>query len=464
MAHSALPESRRESIRKYVDSDFSRAVAELESLVRIPSVSWDAFDEAELDRSAAAIADRANSLGLFVSVGRYRAAAPSGEPGKPAVLAHRPARPGYPRVLLYAHHDVQPPGDYALWTSDPFSPSQRGERLYGRGASDDKAGVVAHLAALRAFAEHHPDPGIGLTLFIEGEEEAGSPSFDQFLADHRAQLAADVIVVADSDNHDVTTPSLTVSLRGNLILVIEVRTLGHASHSGMFGGAIPDAVMALARLIDSFYDADGAVAVTGLASFPGPDDGYSETDLAREAALIARPIGLGSVHSRLWNGPAITVTGIDVTPVAQASNTLIPAVTARVSVRIAPGQSAESARQAMQRHLESHAPYGAAVRIVESSAGEAFAVDTAGWAAEAMREAMRVGWGREPVDQGIGGSIPFIASLNREFPGAQILVTGVEDPDTRAHSPNESQHLGVLHKAIFTEAVFLELLEARGVN
>jgi len=454
-----------QALRDAVQAGFPAAVADLSRLVRIPSVSWDAFDPRHVAESADAVAGLVRELGVFEEVAVSRAAIrDSDQLGQPAVLATRRARGGKPTILLYAHHDVQPPGADEDWDSLPFEPTARGDRLYGRGAADDKAGVVAHIAAIRAFIETvGEDFELGLALFIEGEEEFGSNSFTNFLSEHREQLAADVIVVADSDNWDTETPALTVGLRGNVTFKLTVRTLAHASHSGMFGGAVPDAMLATVRLLATLHAEDGSVAVAGLTSAEVETPDYDESRLREEAALVdgVTSIGSGSILGRIWSKPAITVTGIDAPSVANASNTLIPAVSVRISARIAPGQDADEAFVAIERHLRAHAPFGAQVEISDVNQGNGFSVDTSGWAVAEVETAMADAWGVAPVEMGIGGSIPFIADLVQLFPEAQILVTGVEDPDSRAHSPNESLHLGVFHRAILTEAVLLARLTER---
>jgi acetylornithine deacetylase/succinyl-diaminopimelate desuccinylase-like protein len=360
---------------------------------------------------------------------------------------------------------VQPPGHDEDWESAPFEPTARGDRLYGRGAADDKAGVIAHVASIRALTEVlGTDFDLGLALFIEGEEEWGSRSFSNFLVDNRDDLTADVIVVADSDNWDTETPALTVSLRGNVTFGLTVSTLDHASHSGMYGGAVPDAMLAMIRLLSTFHAEDGSVAIAGLTTHDAPVPEYSEEKLHEEAALLdgVAPIGTGDILSRMWFGPSITVTGIDAPTVQNASNTLAASVRVRVSVRIAPGQSAASALQAVRDHIDAHRPFGAHVEMSDIDLGEPFLVDASGWAVDDAKAAMAEAWGVAPLETGIGGSIPFVADLVQTFPEAQILVTGVEDPDTRAHSPNESLHLGVFRRAILTEALLLAKLEARG--
>jgi acetylornithine deacetylase/succinyl-diaminopimelate desuccinylase-like protein len=243
-----------------------------------------------------------------------------------------------------------------------------------------------------------------------------------------------------------------------------VTTLEHASHSGMFGGAVPDAMMPMVRLLASLHAEDGSVDVAGLTSYDGPVPDRDEAEVVAEADLHGdtRPIGRGPILARMWSQPSITVTGMDVPSVANASNTLLPTVAARVSVRIAPGQAAADAYRAIEAHIRANTPFGATVELEDVDTGDGFLVDTSGWAMQEVRTAMAEGWGAEAVEQGIGGSIPFVSDLAVEFPEAQILVTGVEDPATRAHSPNESQHLGVLHRAVTAEAILLARLNARG--
>lgn len=429
-------------------------------------MSWAAFDPTNVRRSAEAIVAIIERMGVFDSVKISQATIGDSDTlGQPAVLATRAAKNGKPTILLYAHHDVQPPGKDEDWESPPFEPTVRGDRLYGRGAADDKAGVMAHIAAIRALVDTvGSDFDLGLVLFFEGEEEFGSRSFTNFLLQHRDELAADVIVVADSDNWDIDTPALTVALRGNVTFRLTVRTLDHASHSGMFGGAAPDAMLAMVRLLATLHDEVGSVAVDGMTSTEGQAPHYPESQLRKEAAFLdgVTSIGTGSIPSRLWFQPSITVTGIDAPSVANASNTLLPAVSVRLSARVAPGQSARDAFDALESHLRAHAPFGATVEIDDVDDGDPFLVDTSGWAVAEAKSAMAKAWGVEPVEMGVGGSIPFISDLVGVFPHAQILVTGVEDPDSRAHSPNESLHLGVFRRAVLTEAILLSHLNSRG--
>ncbi len=420
---------------------------DLEDLVRIDSVWADPARRPQVHRSAQAVAELLSQAGF----GDVRIVS---EGGAPAVIAHHPAPPGAPTVLLYAHHDVQPEGDRGQWHSPPFEPTERDGRLYGRGSADDKAGIATHLAAFRA---HGGRPPVGVTVFVEGEEESGSPSLGRLLAAHRDALAADVIVIADSDNWSTDVPSLTVSLRGLVDCVVEVATLDHGLHSGLWGGVVPDALTVLVRLLASLHDDDGNVAVAGLYESTAAAVDYPPERVRADSGLLdgVSEIGTGSVPQRLWAKPAITVIGIDTTPVAAASNTLIPRARAKVSMRVAPGGDAAAHLDALTGHLRSHAPWGAHVVVTPGDKGEPYAIDASGPVYDAARAAFRQGWGVEPIDMGMGGSIPFIAEFATAFPHAKILVTGVEDPGTQAHSINESLHLGVLERAAITEALLL---------
>ncbi|MGB3909476.1 MAG: dipeptidase [Pseudolysinimonas sp.] len=452
-------------LRETIAAGFPLAVADLSRLVRIPSVSWDGFDPERVQASAEAVKALAAETGVFDEIDIVQV--PIGDAGKlglPAVIGTRAARNGRPTILLYAHHDVQPPGEDEHWDSVPFEPTLRGDRLYGRGAADDKAGVIAHIAAIRSLvAVCGEDLDVGLVLFAEGEEEFGSRSLPEILRRYRERLASDVIVVADSGNWDLATPALTIALRGAVAFNLRITTLAHASHSGMMGGAVPDAPMAAIELLGTLWKKDGSVAVKGLTSHDEETPKYSEKKLRAESGLLegVSPIGTGDILSRLWYQPSITVTGMDIPNVRNASNTLVPSVRVRISARVAPGQTAQEAFAAIEAHLLEHVPFGAEISIEDLDTGNPFLVDSSGWAAADAVETMGEAWGTEAVEIGAGGSIPFISDLVEMFPAAQILITGVEDPDSRAHSPNESLHLPTLQRAILSEALLLSRLNAR---
>ena len=425
---------------------------DLEALVRIQSVSADPERAGEVEESARKTAELLTAEGVGAEIVRARDGAP------PAVIGERRGPEGAPVVLLYAHHDVQPENDPADWDSPPFEPTRRGMRLYGRGAADDKAGIAVHVGALRALGADLP---VTVRFFIEGEEEVSSETLPELLRQYRDQLAADVIVIADSANWSVGVPALTTSLRGLIRVDVEVRTLTHAVHSGMWGGLVPDAIMALTRLLSTLWTEDGSPAVAGLATAPAADLEYPEERLRAEsgAAPGTSWIGTGSAVERLWTRPAITVTGFDAPKVAGASNTLTPVARARVTVRLAPGDTSANAVARLREHLEQHVPWGAQLTATLVDAGEPTVLAATGPAYAAARSALAQAWdGTAPVETGIGGSIPFIAEFQETFPDASILVTGVEDPDTRAHGPNEGLHLPEFERAVLAEALLLQRL------
>jgi cysteinylglycine-S-conjugate dipeptidase len=441
----ALNESQ---LRAAIAAHMPSVRTDLEELVRIPSISFAGFDHSEVDRSAEAVAELLRTAGL-PDVRIVRAG------GQPAVLGRRPAPPGAPTVLLYAHHDVQPIGDRSAWLSEPFEPVHRDGRLYGRGTSDDKGGIMAHVAALRAFGDELP---VGVVVFVEGEEEFGSGSLEELLVRHHDELQADVIVIADSVNWDVGQPALTTSLRGIMNAIVEVRTLDHAVHSGAFGGAAPDALTTLCRLLATLHDDAGDVTVEGLVRREAAPLEYPEERFRLESGVIdgVALMGTGRIVDRIWTKPAISVLGIDAPRIAEAPNALVPVASAKVSVRIAPGDDPKLAFLAVQSHLERHAPWGARVTVTLEQDGEPCVIESVGPAYDAVRAAFGSAWdGAMPVEIGVGGSIPFIATFQRLFPGAGILVTAVSDPDSRAHGPNESLHLAEFERACLGEALLL---------
>ncbi len=437
---------------------FPEAIGVLGRLVRIPGIAWEAFDANDLELSAQTVSELFEATEVFDSVRILRVADESGKMGAPAVLAKRAAKNGAAQILLYAHHDVQPPGDDSEWNTPPFQPTVIEGRIFGRGAADDKAGITAHLTSIKAFKElAGTDFDLGITVFVEGEEEAGSPSFRNFLETYKADLEADVIIVADSANWSETVPAITTTLRGLVSQVIEVATLDHAVHSGMYGGVVPDAMMATIRLLASLHDEAGDVAVSGLTAGTAAPLAYSDSDLRRDSGLLpgSTTIGTGSILDRIWTKPSITVIGIDGQTVALSSNTLLPKVRSKISMRIAPGQVPEEALALLRSHLEANLPFGANLTFADVELGKPFETADGGWAKASLRQALSEAFENPAVDIGIGGSIPFIADLNELFPDAQILVTGVEDPDSRAHSPNESLHIDSLRKVIVAETLLL---------
>jgi len=421
--------------------------SELERLVRVPSVSADGFDPQEVRRSATLTAELLEARGLRTRLLEVEGA-------HPAVLATRAAPPGMPTVLLYAHHDVQPTGPVELWQTDPFSPEERDGRLFGRGSSDDKAGIVIHTGTLRAWDDAPP---VGITVLVEGEEEIGSLHLTEFLDAYADLLRADVVILADSGNWSVGRPALTTSLRGLVDCVVEVRTLDHAVHSGEFGGVAPDALIALSRVLSSLHDDDGNVAVPGLVETDADPLDLTEDEIRDWAGIRpgVRLIGRGSLTSRTWTRPAVSVLGIDAPAIREATNQLVPSARAKVSMRLAPGQDPEAAAAALAEHLRSHAPWGAEVTVTDGAGASPSRVVTEGAAYDAVRRAFADAWGVAPVEQGTGGTIPLVAAFMARYPDAAMLLTGAGDPTSNPHSENESVDLDDLERSVVAEALFL---------
>jgi acetylornithine deacetylase/succinyl-diaminopimelate desuccinylase-like protein len=455
-ASEPLDQALVEPVAQFMNDSFPQAIGQLGEMVKIPGIAWEAFDANNLEQSAQLAADYFAELKFFDWVEIRRAPKPDGQMGSPAVVARRAGKPNRPHVLLYAHHDVQPPGDSALWETDPFTATLKGDRLFGRGASDDKSGIITHLYAIRALQALASEVELGISIFIEGEEEAGSESFDNFLAQNREDLAADLIIVADSANWSTEIPALTTSLRGVVSQAFTVRTLDHAVHSGMFGGPLPDAMTAMVKILASLTTAAGDVAIAGLRSTKCDDLPLSEAEFSGLAGLLdgVKPMGTKSLVQQTWGEPAVTIIGIDAPTVALSSNTAQPAISAKVSLRIAPDQDPAEALKFLQQHLIDNAPFGAHVELGAVEKGPGYLAKE-GWGSTLAHEAFSAAWPQPSVNIGIGGSIPFISTFAALFPNAEIMVTGVEEPDSRAHSPNESQHLPTLKRAMTAEALLL---------
>lgn len=377
--------------------------------------------------------------------------------GKPAVYGHFPAPEGQPTVLLYAHYDVQPTGDPDGWTTDAFSAMERDGRLYARGSADDKGGIGVHLAALRAF---DGKPPVGVKVFIEGEEEIGSPSMKELLDRHPEETAADVFVIADSMNWKVGQPALTTTLRGLIDAVVTVSTLESGVHSGQYGGLVPDAVTALVRLLSTLHDDAGNVAIKGLVEDAEPTVDYDEADLRAEAGILdgVEIFGEGKASAKMWTRPAVSIVGIDTTSIKDASNTLIPRASAKVSVRIAPTQDPAKAEEALREHLLANAPWGAQVDIRPERGGQGTRIDLTDPRAQVAVDALREAFGVDPVEMGVGGSIPIANEFAERNPGCLVLLTAVVDPTSRMHGLDESLDLGDFGRAALAETLMLQNL------
>jgi len=439
-------------LRRRVARDMPAARAELERLVRIPSVAFPGFPDEPLRRAAAAVADLLRDAGLddvrLLDV-----------PASPqAVFGERPAQPGAPTVLLYAHYDVQPAGVAADWRSPPFEPVEREGRLYGRGAADDKSGIVVHAAALRVLGAAR----LGVKVLIEGAEETGQGDLEELVRARPDLVAADAVVICDSGNHALGRPTLTTSLRGMAKLTVEVRTLSGPVHSGMYGGPAPDALLALIAMLATLHDPAGNVAVEGLGSFDYEGGGYDEPAFRRDAGVLAGVAlaGSASIAEQLYGRPAITVIGIDAPAVEGAPNAVVPRARAALGVRVAPGHDPRAARDAVVRHLKAVAPRRAVLGFSDAGTGEGFLAATDGPAYAAATRALAAAYGRPVSFYGQGGSIPLVAAFSAAAPGAELILWGAEEPQSKVHGLDESVDLGELERCILAEALFLAELAA----
>lgn len=438
------------AIRERVEAVLPGVLDDLVHLVSIPSISAQPEHAADVHAAADTVVGHLKMLG----VDRVKIVQSGGQP---AVIGHFDVDPELPTICLYAHFDVQPTGDVAAWTSEPFKAEVRGDRLYGRGTADDKAGVAAHLGVLRAF---DGKPPVNVIVLIEGEEEMGSPTLARILDQNRDDLEADAYLIADCGNWAARRPAFTTTLRGVVDCLVEVRTLKFGVHSGQFGGAAPDALTTLCRLLATLHDEQGNVAVAGLVSSENTEADYQEATFRAESGLLdsVQPIGSGPLASRTWLKPAISVIGLDTTSIAESSNTLIPSAKARISLRVAPGDTAENAWQRLKAHLEANIEWGAELTVENAERAEPAQLAASAELTEKADWAWEQAYGVAPLRIGTGGTIGMIAEFQRAFPEASVLGTAVADPDCRMHGIDESLYLPDWRDAILAEALLLAKL------
>jgi len=451
-----------------IDAGFDAARETLEHLVRIPSISADEHHVADVKRSAQVTANYLESCGLE----HVRLAEAGGSP--PAVIAEWLHAEGAPTILLYAHHDVQPPGFVDRWTSDPFEPVERDGRLYGRGTADDKAGAVAHGAMIKAWLDVTGALPCNVKVLVEGEEEIGSPRLAEFLGAYAAELAADVLLLADAGNWNVGTPGLTYSLRGLVTCDVTVSVMDGPVHSGMAGGPVPDPVLALAGALASLVDAHGDIAIDGfwddvreltrhertrLDALPDHSEGLRRAWGILDGVELAGDPSV-SIFERLWFRPAIAVLGFDSHPIEGSSNQIVATASARISIRVAPGQDPDRLAGLLRTHLERHVPFNLHTELETHEAVPAWTCEPTGWAFDAAERALLAGFERPPVLMGTGGTIPFVKPFAEAFGGIPALLLGPADPGSDIHGEDESLHLGDWRNLMVSEALLLSELAA----
>ncbi|MGW1895618.1 M20/M25/M40 family metallo-hydrolase [Streptomyces sp. NPDC002004] len=440
-------------IAETVASLMPRAKAELAELVAFKSVAdFAQFPKSESEGAANWVADALRAEG-FQDVALLDT-----PDGTQSVYGFLPGPEGAPTVLLYAHYDVQPPLDEAAWTTPPFELTERDGRWYGRGAADCKGGFIMHLLALRALKANGGVP-VNIKVIAEGSEEMGTGGLERYAEGHPELLRADTIVIGDTGNFRIGLPTVTATLRGMTLVRVSIDTLEGNLHSGQFGGAAPDALAALVRLLDSLRAEDGSTTVEGLAG-GGVWDGvqYPEEDFRKDAKVLdgVELIGSGTVADRVWARPAVTVLGIDCPPVVGATPSVQASARALISLRVPPGVDAVQATKLLVSHLETHTPWGARVQVEQVGAGQPFRADTTSPAYAAMAEAMSVAYpGEEMQSAGMGGSIPLCNTLAALYPEAEILLIGLSEPEARIHAVNESVAPDELERMSVTEALFL---------
>ncbi|TDE95746.1 dipeptidase [Occultella glacieicola] len=446
-------------LRTRVAALMPQALTDLADLVAYRSVADPAVEDPQQCRLAAQwVAD------AFAEIGLADAALVRTPDGTDAVIAHHEGPAGAPRVLLYAHYDVQPASNTEAWATDPFTLTERGGRYYGRGAADCKGSIVAHLTALRALRPDGDYP-VSLTVVVEGSEEQGTGGLEQYVQAHPEEFAADVILIQDTGNVAVGQPTLTVSLRGVVDVVVRVEALAGELHSGAFGGAAPDALAALIAILATLRDADGNTTVRGLAADGVWDGaGYEEETFRAEAGILpgGRRLGSGTVADQVWSRPAVTVIGLDAPAVVGSVAAIQPTAAARLNLRIPPGVDPDDAERLLRAHLVDVAPWGVRVTTEGQGNGRPYRADTDTPTFAALHEALGDSFGRPTVTSGQGGSIPLTPALAAAQPDASIVMLGLAEPASQMHAPNESVHPGEIEHIALGVAMFLRRLGAAG--
>ena len=437
------------TIKETVAALMPELESELVELVRIPSIATEGFPSKPLFEAHDLIVSLLEKSGVT----KIEKLEITGKTA-PVIIATVPGPAGSPTVLMYSHYDVVPADDIELWDSPPFEPTRRDGAIYGRGTADSKANVIGMIGALRVF---DGKPPVTVKLVIEGQEEFGSP-FDNYPPEAPELFAADAMVIADVGSVRPGSPTLTVALRGSAQVIVELATLGADKHNGLYGGAAPDARLALIRALASLHDDNGDVAVDGLLREPWTGSSYTEDEFRTLAEIRdGLPLlGTGGIGERIWSGPAVTVTGIDAPPVDGAVNAVASTARAVINLRVHPRQPATEAQAALVRHLEALRPFGLALTVTAGETGDGFAAAEGGPAFDAALSALSQSWGEPAGLMAGGGSIPLVMALDTAVPTAEKLLFGATDGYANIHGPNERVLLDELEKAVVAKALFFQ--------
>jgi cysteinylglycine-S-conjugate dipeptidase len=450
---------------QYVEKNFDKFVEQLKTLVRIPSVSFDGFPPTEVARSARAVASLLKEEGLEnVEILEIPGA-------HPYVYGDWLHAPGKPTVLLYAHHDVQPPGREEVWKSPAFEPTERNGRLYGRGTADDKAGILVHTASIRSYLQTNGNLPVNVKVVVEGEEETGSEHLEQFLTKYKQKLQGDVIVLTDCGNFDTGIPTITTSLRGIVAMEVEVKVMDHPLHSGSWGGPGPDPVLALSKMLAALMDDNGRITIPGIYDDVKPLSpaeekslkalNYTDDEFRRQAELLPGVKILGGNEpalKKMARLPSLAVNAIQAGSRKGVANIINDSAWCKVGIRTAPNMDPKKTEEQLKNHLMKHAPWGVEVKITPEGHAPWWTTNPEGPAFKKAHDALTKAYGKECVYVGTGGSIPFVGPFAEVLGGAPALLVGVEDPYTNAHSENESLHLGDFKKAILGSVYLYEEL------
>jgi acetylornithine deacetylase/succinyl-diaminopimelate desuccinylase-like protein len=439
------------SVLNWLDNHHGDLVRDLAALVAIASISTDGEHQKEIEQTAELTCEQMRRAGLQ-NVTTLRSSG-----SNPYAYGEWLGAAGKPTVFLYAHHDVQPTNYLDQWQSPPWTLTPRAGRLYARGAADDKGAITAQLAAIAAWLKTKGALPVNVKMLVEGEEEIGSQNLLGFFQEQKNRLQSDVIVVCDSENLDTGLPSITYALRGVVAVLVEVQSAGLPVHSGMAGGALADAALALNVLLARLYWGNGPLPIPhfydkvrpltqrereAMAALPCEEAKFRE-DLGILPSVRFAMEGNNSVYEQTWRKPAVTVIAQEASSIKGASNQVLPSAKAIVSCRIVPDQEPKDVYEQLKAVLTVDPPWG--VRVTVKELGQPvkwWMTDPTGPAFESAVEAMRQGFGREPISIGCGGTIGFVGPLAELFGGAPALLLGIEDPRSNAHAPNESLHEG----------------------